>query len=68
MIDDAYNTAITKTNLSRDPAAKLNLTAKFDSMNMKDCWNAKVLGLFSSVDKAITNKSDLVSKLTFKFN
>lgn len=41
------------------PVSRLNLTGKFDSLDMRSCWNAKVMNTFSYIDRTMSTPLDL---------
>ncbi|CAA2977405.1 Hypothetical predicted protein, partial [Olea europaea subsp. europaea] len=57
MVDCGITTI--RRKLSRDPKSisRLNLGPKFESLDMKSCWNAKVTSTIKTVDKTISSKS-----------
>lgn len=55
MIDCSYNAIVSKLNVSSSPGSnKLDLVGKIESMDVRSCWNSKVMKAFSKLDKSST--------------
>lgn len=62
MIDSSYNALATRLPAN---SSKLNLAQKFETMNIKDCWNAHVMKYFAAASKGVELSSLIKSLGTF---
>ena len=64
LIDNGYHTALYKLNLSSQPAEKRQtLVSKLDSLDIKNCYNAKVSNTFIVIDQIVANPKVIACKL-----
>lgn len=62
-VDQGVNTALLKLNLSnQEPGKEHSLVGKFDTLDLKRCWNTKVEATFAAIDQAVSNPKILLCK------
>lgn len=64
LVDNGYHTALYKLNLSSQPSEKRQtLVSRLDSLDLKNCYNTKVLNTFTGVDQIVANPKVIVCKI-----
>lgn len=66
LLDDGYSSVTTKLNLKQtalDQQQRQSLVSKFESLDMKSCWNSKVQGAFVTIDQVLSNPKIIACKV-----
>lgn len=67
LVDNVYHNTMVKLNLSSKSdqfnETTTSLVAKFDSLDMRNCWNNKVLNTFATVDRVVENPKVIACKV-----